>query len=190
MANTIGYRKRKGTASVLEQMAGDVTGWDARAVEFFRLLITAQNLNHSRLWNLATMDLRQWEPLELLGKAFESSAHTADVRHISSARGRRGRYNIPNIGIFLWRLKSYSVTDSLSPPVFGNDYRRYMFSPLGNNTQLFGRSLDRSGGAASSKDSAGKSSPCLSAVRCLAAIRTCTTDRERAFAVGRMEVLF
>ena len=38
VANTIAYRRRKGTASVLEQLARDVTGWNARAVEFFQLL--------------------------------------------------------------------------------------------------------------------------------------------------------
>jgi len=35
VANTIAYRRRKGTASVLEQLARDVTGWPARVVEFF-----------------------------------------------------------------------------------------------------------------------------------------------------------
>ncbi len=151
VANTIGYRKRKGTASVLEQMAGDVTGWDARAVEFFRLLITTENLNHLRLSNLATIDLRQWEPLERLGKAFESSAHTADVRNTSPTSGKTGKYNIPNIGIFLWRLKGYSVTDSLTPSIFSNDYRRFMFSPLGNNSQLYSRSPDRQEGVAAQR---------------------------------------
>jgi hypothetical protein len=42
VANTIGYRRRKGTASMLEQLARDVTGWDARVVEFFQLLATTQ----------------------------------------------------------------------------------------------------------------------------------------------------
>ena len=36
VANTIYYRRRKGTLTVLEQIAGDVTGWDVRVVEFFR----------------------------------------------------------------------------------------------------------------------------------------------------------
>ena len=36
VANTIAYRRRKGTASVLEQLARDVSGWHARAVEFFQ----------------------------------------------------------------------------------------------------------------------------------------------------------
>ena len=35
VGHTISYRQRKGTASMLEQLARDVTGWDARVVEFF-----------------------------------------------------------------------------------------------------------------------------------------------------------
>ena len=38
VANTLGYRRRKGTVAVLEQLARDVTGWPAKAVEFFQLL--------------------------------------------------------------------------------------------------------------------------------------------------------
>lgn len=34
VANTLAYRRRKGTALVLEQLARDVTGWPATAVEF------------------------------------------------------------------------------------------------------------------------------------------------------------
>ena len=48
VANTIRYRRRKGTVSVLEQLAADVTGWPARAVEFFELLATTQYMNHVR----------------------------------------------------------------------------------------------------------------------------------------------
>src|SRR3954470_9760203 len=33
VANTIGYRRRKGTAAALEQLARDVTGWPAAVVE-------------------------------------------------------------------------------------------------------------------------------------------------------------
>ena len=53
VANTIAYRRRKGTAAVLEQLARDVTGWNARAVEFFQLLATTQYMNHIRPTNLA-----------------------------------------------------------------------------------------------------------------------------------------
>ncbi len=133
VANTIAYRRRKGTASVLEQLARDVTGWDARVVEFFQLLATTQYMNHIRPRAIVTPDLRKWEPLERLGSAFETTAHTLDVRNISS---KRGKYNIPNIGIFLFRLHAYPLTNS---PAFQLDAHRYLFSPLGNNTPLFNR---------------------------------------------------
>jgi hypothetical protein len=60
-------------------------------------------------------------------------AHTIDVRRITSGRGL---YNIPNIGIFLWRLKAFPLTNS---PAFKVDDRHYLFNPLGNNTQLYTR---------------------------------------------------
>src|SRR5262245_51654465 len=130
-ANTIGFRRRKGTAAMLEQLARDVTGWDARAVEFFQLLATTQYMNHIRKQPTATPDLRKWEPLERIATPFDQLAHTADVRRIASSRGK---HNIPNIGLFLWRLKSYELRRS---PAFKLDDRRHMFSPLGNDTPLF-----------------------------------------------------
>lgn len=133
VANTIGYRRRKGTAAMLEQLARDVTGWNARVVEFFQLLATTQYMNHIRPQNWYAPDLRLWEPLERLNTPFDTIVHTVDVRRIVS---RRGKHNIPNIGIYVWRLNSYSLTES---PAFKVDDRRYLFNPLGNDTQLFTR---------------------------------------------------
>jgi len=140
VAKTIGYRRRKGTACVLEELARDVTGivregnrWNARAVEFFQLLATTQFMNHIRPANFYAPDLRQWEPLERLGTAFETTAHTVDVRHVE--RGE-GKYNIPNIGIFFWRLNAFRLSSS---PAVGLDANRFLFSPLGNNIPLFTR---------------------------------------------------
>ena len=131
VANTIAYRRRKGTAAMLEQLARDVTGWDARVVEFFERLATTQYMNHIRPDNLHAPDLRRWEPLERIGTAFDTVAHTADVRHINR---RRGKYNIPNVGIFLWRLAACPLTRS---PALAVDATRYTFSPLGNAAPLF-----------------------------------------------------
>ena len=131
VANTIGYRRRKGTACMLEQLAHDVTGWNARAVEFFQLLATTQFMNHVRPANGYAPDLRKWEPLERLGTAFETTARTVDVRHIERAEGK---YNIPNIGIFLWRLTAFRLRAS---PAVGLDEHRFLFSPLGANMPLF-----------------------------------------------------
>ncbi len=52
VANTVAYRRRKGTAAILEGLARDATGWPAHAVEFFRYLVTTQHVNHVRLSNL------------------------------------------------------------------------------------------------------------------------------------------
>jgi hypothetical protein len=106
VANTIAYRRRKGTAVVLEQLARDTTGWPARAVEFFVGLATTQHMNHVRLAPPATPSIRDAAAAELADTAFDGYAHTADVRHIAT---RGGRYNIPNVGLFLWRLRSYAV---------------------------------------------------------------------------------
>ncbi len=68
-ANTLSYRRRKGTATVLEQLARDTTGWNARAVESFALLETTQHYNHVRLGNVRTPDLRRTNELELVDTA-------------------------------------------------------------------------------------------------------------------------
>jgi hypothetical protein len=135
VANTIAYRRRKGTPSVIEQLARDVTGWHARVVEFFHLLATTQNMNHVLPGN-TTLNLHDADGLDLLGGAFERAAHTVDVRR-NDKNG--GRYNIPNIGIFLWRLRSYSVKRSTAKNVgvTGDQYALYTFNPLGYDAPLF-----------------------------------------------------
>lgn len=133
VANTIAYRRRKGTAAMLEQLARDVTGWDARAVEFFKILGTTQFMNHVRLENRYSPDLRDWVSLERLDTAFDTTSHTIDVRRIATAGGR---YNIPNIGIFLWRLAARRLTQATA---FKIDNQRFLFNPLGCDSQLFTR---------------------------------------------------
>ena len=132
VADTIALRRHKGTAAMLEVLARDVTGWDARVVEFFELLATTQYMNHLRP-HVTRPDLRKNEPLERMGGAFESLPHTADVRRIGAGGGR---FNIPNIGVFLWRLGAKSLTRS---DAFRMDDQRFLFSPLGNSTPLFTR---------------------------------------------------
>jgi hypothetical protein len=112
VAHTIGYRRRKGTISVVEQLARDVTGWNATAVEFFQRLIVTQYMNHIRLQCLASPNFRDWRVLEQVrGGAFDRVMRTFEARKVASGRGR---YNIPNVGVYLWRLDPYSLTRS--PP--------------------------------------------------------------------------
>jgi len=136
VANTLGYRRRKGTAAVLEQLAHDTTGWNARAVEFFALLETTQHMNHVRRSSYRTPDLRHTETLELVDTAFDTAAHTLDVRHIAT---RGGRHNIPSLGLFLWRLQHYLVEQATASAAASSADGRYRFSPLGDDATLFNR---------------------------------------------------
>lgn len=134
VARTIYYRRRKGTLPMLEEMARDVTGWAAHAVEFFELLIWNQNLNHLRMFSNGCVDLRSPEAVDRLNGPFDFMAHTIDVR---APRQQEGWYNIRNIGFFLWRLKSYLMENVVAH--VGDQPWKYYFSPLGNSAPLFSR---------------------------------------------------
>ncbi|MBS7542776.1 hypothetical protein [Ancylobacter oerskovii] len=131
VANTIAYRRRKGTASVLEELARDVTGWRAHVVEFFERLVATQYLNHLRPHAPLTANLRDWEGMERRGTAFDRLPHGVDMRSI--ARGR-GRHNIPNVGLFLWRLDAFPLERAVPARL---DARRLRFNPLGIDMPLF-----------------------------------------------------
>jgi hypothetical protein len=130
VADTLSNRQRKGTVSVLERLARDVTGWDANVVEYFLSLATTQYMNHVRLDSLATANVRDADQ-QLLNTPFDSNAHTAEVRNIAN---RRGKYNIPNIGIFLWRIPDNPMENS---PAFQLDARRYLFDAIGRDGPLY-----------------------------------------------------
>lgn len=120
VGNTLAYRRRKGTARVLEQLAYDITGWRARAVEFFDLLSTTQHVNHPRLHRPFAPDTRDAARLECVNTPFDHTAHTADIRSIVK---QRGIYNLSRCGVFLWRIPAYrmtraSVRDSGTPSCF------------------------------------------------------------------------
>ena len=134
VANTIAYRRRKGTTSMLEQLAFDVTGWKARAVEFFERLTATQYMNHVRHGKDGTPDLRHPSLLEWVGTPFDDYAHTAQVRRIAT---RAGRYNIHYVGIFLWRVEAVELSRSPLVPDAGSQ-RRFRFHPLGIDSRLFG----------------------------------------------------
>lgn len=149
VAKTIYFRRRKGTLPMLEELARDVTGWSAHAVEFFELLGWTQCMrNHLRMHSLHAPDLRRVETLDRLNGAFDEISHTVDVRPIGTTPERlsssvTGWYNILNIGFFLWRLGSYELElvqarrDDLAVGNYG--YYGYHFSPLGQPTPLFTR---------------------------------------------------
>ncbi|HKI06189.1 MAG TPA: hypothetical protein VKK31_29700 [Thermoanaerobaculia bacterium] len=137
VANTLRNRQRKGTLALLELLARDVAGWPARAVEFYKLVGFTQHLNHLRLHRGRTVDLRQGLALGRLGGPFDRLAHTVDVRRTGSHR-TPGRPNLPGVGLFLWRLRSYSVSGTSGYCKERGD-NHFTFSVLGNDVPLFTR---------------------------------------------------
>lgn len=132
VANTIAYRRRKGTPAVLEQLARDVTGWPAHVVERFSLLATTQNVNHRRPGNVRTPDLRRGAQLDHLGGPFETATHTADTRPAAD-----GGYGIPSVALFVWRLEPFQLFRSDARPATGMDDGRFHVEPTGRDLQLF-----------------------------------------------------
>jgi hypothetical protein len=133
VANTLRLRRRKGTALVLEELAFDTTGWRARAVEFFERVSTTQYLNHLRPHSLRMPDLRQPRPLARIDGPFGTEARTADVRTLPA-----GRYNLPNVGLCLWRLQACPVQRATARPATTRP-GFYTFDPLGLDQPLFNR---------------------------------------------------
>jgi hypothetical protein len=135
VAKTIYYRRRKGTLPMLEELARDVTGWPAAAVEFFpRLAWTQWVRNHVRPEALATPDLRRVEPLDRLGGPFEAAMRTVDVRAIAEQEGWHG---VGKIGFFVWRLAAQRMERVEARRQGGAGDFRLRVHPLGQDAPLF-----------------------------------------------------
>ncbi|RJO71039.1 hypothetical protein D5S18_27110 [Nocardia panacis] len=144
VGHTVRNRRRKGTLAVLEDLAADAAAWPARAVEFRRLLGLTQAI---RLWGRdpradarrlhrgRLADLREVDVLDRVDGPFDALAHTVDVRRINSPRGQ-GRYNIPELGLFVWRLRPYSVTGAPAFSCHDRARAHFTFSILGNDAPL------------------------------------------------------
>ncbi|MGP4047402.1 hypothetical protein [Streptomyces sp. 2A115] len=141
VAATVGNRRRKGTLHLLEELSEGVAHWPARAVELsrhvshqqpVRLYGTGGGAHRGTRGRLA--DLRDGSALDLAGGPFGEVARSVDVRRADS-RYRQGGWTPAGVGLFVWRLKAYSLTSS---PAYCIDRARnlYTFSILGNDTPL------------------------------------------------------
>lgn len=161
VANTIYYRRRKGTVALLEQLAHDVTGYETRVIEFFRQLArNRHNLDPAigrpadaaapadaltlqraeQLTGLLTStpaggwaDLRNPLGASLTGTAYDEYHHRVDVR---IGRGELGWYGIPKVGFFLWRTIALAVDRATPVPVAGCA-GHFTFDPTGRQIALF-----------------------------------------------------
>lgn len=142
VANTIGLRRRKGTILVIEELARDITGWGAHAVEFFRFLADTQYMKHVRTWNHYAPDMRGWQPRAFRNSGFSRMPRKVDVRNMTTPG--LPHPNVQNIGIYLWSLGAYSMTKSTPAPCATNAADGpfcYRLSSLGIDQPLFHRAV-------------------------------------------------
>ena len=122
-------------------------GLAGRALEFYKLLAFTQALNHQRLERGRTVDVRRGGALGRLNGPFDELAHTVDARLIGSPRSR-GRYNLPNVGLFVWRHRAYPVSEApASPRKDAEGEHCFAFSVLGNDARLYCNPVPQSGPA-------------------------------------------
>ncbi len=142
VAKTIYYRRRKGTLRVLEELISDIAAWDGKVVEQFKRLGRARHGLDPHPTALAGRstgslpggwaDLRQTQGSELADGPFDEYHHTPDFRQ---QVGLSGRYNLPKLAFYLYRLVAYKVVDVTPFPLTGG--LGYSFDPSGRDIPLF-----------------------------------------------------
>lgn len=110
VANTIAWRRRKGTLHLLEQLAADVAGWPARAVEFNPHLGQTQSLRLTRMERGRSADMHDGAALARICAWDDDLARSADLRSAHS-RYSVGAPGPHEVGLNVWRLRSFPATD-------------------------------------------------------------------------------
>ncbi len=161
VARAVPNRRRRGTLGAMESLAFSLTGWAAHAVEMRERMIWNQHLNHQRPdaggvppqtlprhmadpVRHGTVTLRDPGVLSFLGGAFDGFARTADLK---PTEGIHPRPNLPNLAIFLWRLRDFLVpvarpvhvetVEQTPDPGEAAFAARYIIEPLGRPLRLF-----------------------------------------------------
>lgn len=163
VAKTIYYRRRAGTLGLLEELAADIAGRDARAVEFFRRLGRTRHQFDPEIGPIPTYkpgltpgsavieglagatsgtpaggyaDLCNNYAANNSAGAFDEFAHTADLRRgVQSA----GWHNISHLGVFIWWLYAFPIKGA-TPVSNGAAPRCFTFDPSGRKIPLFATS--------------------------------------------------
>jgi hypothetical protein len=144
VAKTIYYRRRKGTPRILEELCGDIAGWEGKVVEEFRILSRFRHGldplpyplkgRYSGTMPGGVADLRDARMATLVDSAFDEYFHTADVRKHS---GANGRHNIPKLAFHLYRLRAFPVIGSTPFALSQTGGMRFTCDPSGRDIPLF-----------------------------------------------------
>jgi hypothetical protein len=130
VARTVKHRRRKGTLGAIESLTFTLTGWAVHTVELRERMMWNQHLNHQRpdaggtppltlranihdaVWG-GSVTLRSPAVLSFVDGPFDPFGRIADVKPPGIGAVR---HNLPNLGIFLWRLEDYQLR--VAQPVF------------------------------------------------------------------------
>jgi hypothetical protein len=152
VANTIHFRRRRGTPAVLEAIADDLTDWEAALVESYTTLARSPHLldpplsgregraRAGRLSDTPTgglADLRRPLAAAQTGGPFDEYHHTADVRR---QRGTQGRHRIDGVLVHLWRGQVLELNGT-DPVEVGVGI--WSLDPSGRDVPLFAPGRDR-----------------------------------------------
>ena len=140
VGTTIRTRRRKGTLSVLEDLAFYVSGWYSRAVELGHQVFATPNPEFSSNELSCTVDFANMEERSGIYTPFSRTAHCVDLASTRSTPGH-GWYHPAKVGLFVWRRRVHSITHGQLGCTGNKDSTvRYLtFSPLGMDTPLLVR---------------------------------------------------
>jgi hypothetical protein len=147
VADTIKFRRRRGTPDLLDSLVRAMSGWDVVLVEGFRRLARTHHRLDSRprargfftaTLTGGTADLRSPAGAELSDGPFDEYFHTLDARLL---RGRDGRFGVGKLNFHLFRLRAYELTDvdpvELTDPDGLGFPRLFTVDPSGRDIALF-----------------------------------------------------
>jgi hypothetical protein len=144
VADAVADRRRKGSFSVLEQLAFDATGWPARAIEYGAAVLATRSLRFPAAGRRRLLNLHDGDQLDVLGTALGNAAPLADVRRISSHR-TPGTGGPGGVAVWLWRLVADQVQQA--PARVGAEGNRLSFDQLGRELALAVSPTPRQAGA-------------------------------------------
>jgi hypothetical protein len=162
------HLRRKGTLGAVESQVHALSGWAVHAIELRNRLAWNQHLNHLRPdkggaspWQTTpdndprhpvrggTAALRAPAWLSFVDGPFDPFARTVDLKPpLARASAREGESparmaaNLPNLGVFLWRLADYQVPAAMPAragivPMALGQAVRFVAHPSGDPMRLF-----------------------------------------------------
>ena len=129
--NTLRWRRQKGTAAGLEDVAAGIGGWGAHLAEMFERTVWMQNLVHVKRNAAFALDLRDADAMAALSTPFSGARALVDLR---PADQRAGWFGPRKLAVFEWPLGSYPLRQ-VTPLQLGGG--RFRFAPLGGDAALY-----------------------------------------------------